>query len=131
MRHVPRLFLALLFATTAVLHVLHAEFVEGLVPSWLPGPPAVWNVASTAAEGTCAVLLAREPTARTGGIAAFVTLLVVWVANLDHVRRGGIPGASGWLGTREAAVVRAPLQVPLLWLAWRVAKGRRPPTGEA
>ena len=85
------------------------------------------NYAATAAElGSAALLLSRR-TARAGGLAAFATFAVVWVANLQHAIDGGIPGAPGVIGSPQVAWIRAPLQIPLLWWAWRVAGGRRGP----
>src|SRR3712207_2716258 len=110
-------------ATMGVLHLIARPTFEAMIPKWLPGDPAAWNYAATAAELGSAGLLARRSTARAGGIVAFATLAVVWVANLQHVAQGGIyPGRSGVLGSPAVAWVRAPLQVPMLWLAWRIAQ---------
>jgi uncharacterized membrane protein len=116
-----RLGLAALLGTMGVLHLVARPTFEALIPDWIPGDPAAWNYAATAAELGSAALLARPSTARAGGIAAFATFAVVWVANLQHAVEGGIPGASGWIGSPVTAWVRAPLQIPLLWWSWRVA----------
>lgn len=121
-----RLALAAGLGTMGVLHLVARPTFEAMIPDWLPGDPALWNYAATAAELGSAGLLARKSTARAGGMAAFVTFAVVWVANLQHVAQGGVyPDARGPLGSPVVAWVRAPLQLPLLWWAWRVAHPRR------
>ncbi|MTV27052.1 hypothetical protein FTX61_16755 [Nitriliruptoraceae bacterium ZYF776] len=104
----------------AALHALAPRPFERLVPAWVPGTPRFWNLASGAAEGVAAGLLLRRGTSRAGGAVAFGTLATVYVANVQAVVDGGTPGAPGWFGTRQAAVARLPLQVPMLWVAWRL-----------
>lgn len=120
-----RLGLSAFLTGMTVLHLARPRAFESMIPRWLPGDRRTWNLAATAAEGTSAVLLASPRTARAGGLAAFLTMLGVYPANVEAVRLGGYRGVPGWLGTRQAAVARLPLQVPLLWWAWRVAAGAR------
>ena len=123
-----RLAMAAGLGAMGVLHLVARPTFEAMIPKWLPGDPAAWNYAATAAELGSAVLLSRRSTARAGGLVAFTTLAVVWVANLQHVVQGGIyPSKAGWLGSPVVAWLRAPLQVPMLWVAWRIA---RPKTNE-
>jgi uncharacterized membrane protein len=119
-QRVARYALALLLGAAAVGHVARPAFFEGLVPGWMPGDPSVWNLASGAAEGVAALLLLRRSTSRLGGLLAFLTLLAVFPANLDAALRDGTPGLTGFAGTREAAWLRLPLQLPPLWAAWWV-----------
>lgn len=121
-----RLGLAGLLGGAAVAHVVVPRFFEGLVPSWVPGSRRAWNLGSGAVELTAAGLLLPRRTRRLGGAVAFATLLGVYPANVQAVIDGGTPGAPGWAGTRRAAVLRLPLQLPPLWAAWRIARG---PTG--
>jgi uncharacterized membrane protein len=122
-----RLVLAAGLGAMGVAHLVARPTFEAMIPKWIPGDPALWNYAATAAELGSAALLARERTARAGGIAAFLTFAVVWVANLQHAVQGGVsPEAGGPLGSPVVAWVRAPLQLPLLWWAWRVADAHRP-----
>ena len=117
-----RLLMAAGLGAMGVAHLVARPTFEAMIPKWLPGDPAAWNYAATAAELASAALLARQRTARAGGIAAFATFAVVWVANLQHVAQGGVyPQASGLLGSPVVAWIRAPLQLPMLWLAWRIA----------
>ena len=123
---ISRLAMAAGLGAMGVLHLVARPTFEAMIPKWLPGDPALWNYAATAAELGSAALLSRERTARAGGMAAFVTFAVVWVANLQHVAQGGVyPGVKGPLGNPIVAWLRAPLQLPLLWWAWRIAHPRR------
>ena len=119
---VARLSLAAFLGGMAVAHIVARPTFEAIIPPWVPGDPALVNYAATAAEAGSALLLVRRSTARLGGLAAFTTFAVVWLANLQHAVDGGIPGASGVLGSPQVAWIRAPLQLPLLWWAWRVAR---------
>lgn len=124
-QRVARLSLAAFLGGMAVAHLAARPTFEAIIPSWVPGDPALINYAATAAEAGSAVLLARRSTARLGGLAALATFAVVWVANLQHAVEGGIPGAPGIIGSPQAAWIRAPLQIPLLWWAWRTARPRQ------
>ncbi|MDX1659674.1 MAG: hypothetical protein R3343_12705 [Nitriliruptorales bacterium] len=117
-----RLGLAAFLGGMTVLHVTHARAFAAMVPTWLPGSRRWWNHAATVAEGSSALLLARRRTARQGGLAAAATFCAVYVANVQAAVDGGYRGVPGWLGTRQAAVARLPLQVPLIWWALRVAR---------
>lgn len=109
----------------AVLHVVAPRPFEAMIPSWLPGDRRVWNLAAAAAEGTSATLLAREATAGVGGRAAFATFAGVWTANVQAAVDGGYRGVPGWAGSAQAAWLRVPLQLPLLWWAARIARHPR------
>lgn len=96
-----------------------------MVPHWLPGPRSAWNLGSALAEAVSAALLVSRRTSRLGGAVAAGTFTVVFVANLQAVVDGGMRGLPGWLSTREAAILRLPLQVPLVWWAWRLTRPER------
>jgi uncharacterized membrane protein len=123
-RRGARYALAFLLGAAAAGHVARPEFFEAMVPGWMPGDPSLWNLASGAAEGVAALLLLRRSTSRLGGLLALLTLLAVFPANIDAALRDGTPGLSGFAGTREAAWLRLPFQLPPLWAAWSV--WRRP-----
>ena len=108
-REPGRTFLVGLLGGMSVLHLVLQRGFEVLVPRWLPGSRRAWNMGSAAAEFASAALLANPQTRRAGGYAAFGTLSVIWVANLDHARIGRIPGMHGMFGDRRAALIRAPL----------------------
>lgn len=121
--------LAGLLGGMAVLHVVEPEPFEKMIPGWLPGDPTAWNLGATAAEGTSALLLASRRTATAGGYLAAATFLGVWIGNIEQARLGhGVaPGADGVLGSNAAAWARLPLQLPMIWAAWRVARETEPP----
>ena len=117
--------LAVVLGAMGVLHVVRPRPFEALIPRWLPGPPGAWNRAVAVAELSSAVLLVQRRTARAGGWAALGTIAGVWVANIQAAVDGGTRGVPGWLGSRQAAWLRVPLQLPLLWWAYRCARERR------
>jgi uncharacterized membrane protein len=119
-RRAGRLGLALLLGGAAVGHVVQSRAFEAMVPTWVPGSPRFWNLTSGAAEAGAAALLVRRRTSRLGGAVAFGTLLAVYPANVQAALDDGTPGLPGWAGSRQAAVLRLPLQLPPLVAAWRV-----------
>ena len=119
-----RLGLAGLLGGAAVAHVVLPQPFEAMVPAWVPGRPRVWNLTTAAAEAGAAALLVPRRTSHLGGWVAAGTFSVVGVANVQAVVDGGMSALPGRLSTRWAAVVRLPLQLPLIWWAWQVA--RRP-----
>lgn len=122
-----RRLLAALFALTGTAHVLAPEAFESIVPDRLPGRAAWWNGAATVTELTAAALLSRHRTAALGGRVALVTLAGVWAANVQAAADGGYRALPSPLDSAAVAWVRVPLQLPLLWWAWRIA--RRAPGG--
>ena len=114
--------LALFLAGTTAAHVLRPEWFVPMIPAWVPGDTDVVHAAATVAEGTAAALLARRSTARLGGWAAAAVFVGVFPANVQAVVDGGYAAAPGWLATRTAAVLRLPLQLPLVLAAVRVAR---------
>lgn len=118
--------LVALFSFMTYQHVAHPGPFEEMIPDWVPGDTTLVHNAATAAEAASAVLLAVPRTRRLGGMVAFATLAGVWVANIQAAIDGGTPGVPPPFNSREAAIVRVPLQLPLLWAAWRqVVHGRR------
>lgn len=124
-----RLLLSAFLGTTGLAHVRWPQPFERLVPRWLPGDPARWNALATAAELGSAALLAWRRTARIGGVAAFLTMLFVWVANIQAALDGGYRAFGGCLGSSAVAWIRVPMQLPLLWWAARIARPRDPAEG--
>jgi len=108
--------LAGLLASTTAVHFLRPHVFDAAVPSWLPGSKLGWEIASGVAELSCAALLAYPRTRRVGGYAAAALFVGVFPGNLEMVRTADTPRA------RTATLLRLPLQVPLVWWAWRVAR---------
>lgn len=106
------------------LHVLRPELFLSMIPRWVPGDRETVHDLATAAEGLSAALLWSRRTRRPGGALAAATFIAVFPANVDAAVQGGYRGLPGWLGGRAAAVARLPLQLPLVWWAIRVMRGR-------
>ncbi len=123
-RRRTRFGLAALLGGAAVAHVVRPRLFEAMVPGWVPGTPRTWNLASAVAEGVSAALLVGRRTSHLGGWVAAGTFTMVGVANVQAVVDGGMSALPGRLSTRSAAVVRLPLQIPLIW--WAVQLARRP-----
>jgi uncharacterized membrane protein len=119
-----RLAMAAGLSFMTALHLLRPALFVPMVPAWIPGDPELLHGAATAAEGLSAVLLWNRRTARAGGLLAALTFIGVFPANVEAVRLGGYAQAPGWLSTRTAAVLRLPLQLPLIWWAGRISRGQ-------
>lgn len=110
-----------ILGSAGVLHFVAPKAFDSLVPSWTPGSPRTTTLVSGVCELTAAVLVAMPRTRRIGGWAALATFAAVWPANIWAALDGGMHDAAPPLDTATAAWVRVPFQLPLFWLAWRVA----------
>jgi uncharacterized membrane protein len=120
-RHIE---LGFVMGGAGVTHFTAPQFYDPIVPKWMPGKPRTWVYASGAVELTCAALLLVPKTRKLGGALSFVTLLGVFPANIQSAIDGGIEGAKPPFDSAPAAIARLPFQIPLLMVAWKVAKGR-------
>lgn len=112
-------FLSRLLGGAGVAHVVAPQVFDAVIPRWLPGPARFWTLASGVAELAAAVLLAMPRTRRVGGLFAAAVFLAVYPANVDMAwRRRHRPAAF------VVCLLRLPLQLPLVLLAWRVARPR-------
>jgi uncharacterized membrane protein len=110
--------LSTLLAGAGVLHFVKPEFYDALIPPFLPAPRA-WTYGSGVAELLCAALVAVPRTRRAGGLASAALLVAVFPANLYMAYDPGeLP--------RWAALLRLPLQVPLVLWAVQVARDVTP-----
>ena len=110
--------LALALGGSGVLHLVRPRTYEWLVPPEL-GDARAWVHASGVAEIGTAALMAVPATRRAGGWAAAALLVGFVPAHLHPFRvvpRRALP--------MTVAAVRLPLQVPLIRVALRVARGR-------
>ena len=100
-----------------MLHLVRPQTFEWLVPPEL-GDARAWVQASGVAEIATAGLMAAPSTRRAGGWAAAALLVAFVPAHLHTFRvvpRRPLPMA--------VAAVRLPMQVPLIRVALRVARG--------
>lgn len=107
--------LAGLFAFTGTLHLVRPHTFDRALPGWLPGTKRAWAVGSGLAELACGALVAHPRTRRVGGLASAALLVVVFPGNVHMARTARTPRG------RAVTLLRLPLQVPLVWWAWRVA----------
>lgn len=112
--------LATLFGTAGVLHFLHPEPFDSMVPPELPGTRRFYTYASGVAEVGTAVLLANPSTRRLGGTATALLSLGVWPGNFHMA----------WLWRRKpwywqlVSLGRLPLQIPLITSGWKIRQGK-------
>jgi uncharacterized membrane protein len=116
--------LAVLLATSGVVHLVRPQVFEGMVPHLLPNARALVYV-SGVAELLCAAGLLVPATRRPAGLASAVLLLAVFPANVqmsvDQGRRAGRKGDTASRASFAASLARLPLQVPLIRTALRAA----------
>lgn len=120
----PALSLAALLAVTTTVHFVRPHTFDAAVPDWLPGRRLDWEIGSGFAELACAVLITCPRTRRLGGYAAAALFVAVFPGNVAMV------STADTSTERVLTLLRLPLQIPLVWWAWRVARprGRRTPT---
>ena len=112
------------FALSGTVHLVRPSVFEPMVPDLLPGATELVLV-SGVAELLCAAGLVWPRTRLLAGPASAALLVAVFPANVSMAvdawqgYRSGEDSA-GWLA---GTVVRLPLQLPLIWWAWRA--GRR------
>ena len=112
--------LAGILAASGTLHLLKPEVYEPIMPDFVPAHrEMIW--ASGVVELLCAAGLLHPRTRRGAAAASLATLLVVYPANVKM--------ATDSLRTRDqryraVAFGRLPLQLPLIRIAWKAARGR-------
>ena len=109
--------LAALLLVAGAAHFVVPRPYERIVPEAF-GDPAFWVRWSGVAEIACAGLVAHPRTRRFGALAAAGVFVAVFPANVKMALDGGVSGGLAW--------ARLPLQVPLLFWAYRVAYPRAP-----
>jgi len=104
-------------------HFAKPDFFDPIVPDWMPGSKRMVTYASGVVELAAALLVAIPRTRRIGGWVALITFIGVYPANIQAALDGGMKEMDPPFNSAAAAWLRLPLQLPLFWLAWRVAKG--------
>ncbi len=113
-----------LMGGAGVTHFTNPGFYDPIVPRWMPGKARTWTYLSGAAELACAGLMLHPRTRRYGGGASLVTILGVWPANWQMALDGGMKDAKPPMDSAAVAWIRLPMQLPMLWGALKVARGR-------
>jgi uncharacterized membrane protein len=117
--------LAAFIGGAGVMHFVQPQFFDDIVPDWMPGDPRTTTYVSGVAEITAGVLIAAPRTRRAGALLALATFVGVFPANVWGAVQGGYPNVEGFGGSATAAWLRLPLQIPMIWWAWKVAQGAR------
>lgn len=110
--------LSTIFGVAGILHFLRPAVFDSIVPGWVPVSARCATYVSGAAELGLACALRKSHIRSIAGYASAAFLVAVFPANVEMMRR--------WvLQSRRKAVVsvlRLPLQIPLIYGAWRVGK---------
>ena len=107
------------------MHFVRPQFFDEIMPEWMPGEPRTTTYASGVAEIAAGALVALPATRRLGALLALATFLGVYPANIWAAVQGGYENVEGFGGSAAAAWLRLPLQIPMIWWAWRVAQSAR------
>jgi uncharacterized membrane protein len=118
--------LAGILTVAGVAHFAKPDGFDVIVPRLLPGSARFWTYVSGAAEIGVGVGVARPASRRVSAGLAALLFVAVFPANVQMaVDWRNRPGSEFAL-----ALLRLPLQIPLVWLAWRVRR-RALPVGDA
>ena len=115
-RDAPALALSALLGFAGVAHFAVPDNFDSIVPHLLPGSERFWTSVSGAAELALAAGVAYPTTRRRAAALSATFFVLVFPANIqmavDYRARGG--------RDFTMSLLRLPLQVPLVWWAWRV-----------
>ena len=114
--------LAGVLAFAGVAHFVVPDGFDAIVPRALPGSRRFWTWLSGAAEIGVAVGIARPATRRLSALGAAALFVLVFPANVQMA----IDWRSRPIPDFAASLVRLPLQIPLVWWAWRVRRHAAP-----
>lgn len=123
----PAVLLIIILGGAGVAHFAKPDFFDPIVPDWMPGSKRLITYVSGVVELAAALLVAIPRTRRIGGWVALITFIGVYPANIQAALDGGMKEMDPPFNSAAAAWLRLPLQLPLFWLAWRVAKGTATP----
>lgn len=116
--------LVVLFSASGVLHLLRPQIFETIVPRQLPERRGL-VYASGVAELACAAAFLHPRTRRAAGWASAALLTAIFPANVQMAVTEGKRASrgTGSRGRQVAALVRLPLQIPLIRTALKAARG--------
>ncbi len=114
--------LAGLLAVAGVADFVAPDTFDSIVPHVLPGSRRFWTSLSGIAELGLAVGVARPATRRTSATLAAIFFVAVFPANVQMAVDYRSRSASDF----ALALARLPLQIPLIWWAWRGTRTREP-----
>jgi uncharacterized membrane protein len=108
--------LAGLLALTGTAHLVAADTFDAIVPHVLPGSPGAWTLVSGIAELLLALGLVVPTTRRGTATLTAVFFVLVLPANVQMA----VDWSSRSAAEQAIALLRIPLQIPLIWWAWQV-----------
>ncbi|MEP7016722.1 MAG: MauE/DoxX family redox-associated membrane protein [Actinomycetota bacterium] len=116
--------LAVLFSASGVMHLVRPQIFETIVPRQLPERRGL-VYASGVAELACAAAILHPRTRRAAGWASAALLTAIFPANVQMAVTEGKRASrgTGSRGRQVAALVRLPLQIPLIRTALKAARG--------
>ena len=114
--------LVVILGGAGVSHFMRPQFFDPLVPDWMPGSKRAVTYVSGAVEAACAALVLHPKTRRLGGALSLLTFVGVFPANVQAALDGGMKDMAPPFDSPLAAWLRLPFQIPLIWLASRVAR---------
>ena len=118
--------LAALFASAGVAHFVSPDGFDAIVPELLPGSTTLWTFASGTIEVGLALGIAWTVTRRAAGTLAAIFFVLVFPANVQMA----VDWASRSMPEFAIALLRLPLQIPLIWWAWHVRARAAPERAE-
>jgi len=104
------------------LHFVNPSFFDAIVPDWMPGSARTVTYVSGVVELVSALLVANPRTRRLGALVCVLTFLGVWPANIQAALDGGMKDLDPPFDSAAVAWIRVPFQLPMIWLAWKVAQ---------
>ena len=111
----------LFFIVAGTLHFIMPDYYTAIVPSYLPAPQALVALSGVAEiAGGIGLMIPRLQQA--AGVGLVLLLLVVFPANFEMLRQARAQSGSPWVET--VLWLRLPLQIVLIWLAWRLSRPR-------
>jgi uncharacterized membrane protein len=120
MERAGRWFFASIFIVSGILHFAIPEVFARIVPPMFPRPGLLVLI-SGGAEILGGVGLLIPRTRRPAAFGLAILLIAVFPANI-YMAVAHVP-ANGLLGNRWLQWLRLPLQIPLIWWAWRYTHG--------
>jgi uncharacterized membrane protein len=116
---------AAILGPAGIAHFANPEFFDPIVPSWMPGSARTTTYVSGVFELAAAILVAIPRTRRIGGFLALAVFVGVYPANIQAALDGGMKEMDPPFDSALAAWLRLPLQLPMIWLAWKATRTER------
>jgi uncharacterized membrane protein len=113
----PRV-LASAMAVSGVVHLVHPQTFDAVVPRGMPGSARGWVLVSGVAEIACSAAMLWPPARRIGGLASAALMAAVFPGNVQMARDARRPRS------RAITLLRLPLQVPLVLWGLEAARSR-------